>query len=76
MIGDSYRRGIAIPTSAALSEMATGMGLSLERKIVRQIPARILVSTRDKQSGRFSSTIHSDMQVYPEEYILIFRRQC
>ncbi len=76
VIGDSYRRGITIPTSAALSEMATDMGLSLERRIVRQIPARTLVNTRDKQSGRFSSIIHSNMQVYPEEHILVFRRQC
>ena len=74
VIGDFYRRGITLPTTAALSEMATGLGLVLERKIVRQVPGRVLVSTRDKQSGRFSSTIHSDMQVYPEEYILVFRR--
>ncbi|MHB8598480.1 MAG: DNA methyltransferase [Ktedonobacteraceae bacterium] len=75
IVGDSYRRGITIPTSAALCEMACTLGFELERKIVRQIPVRVLVSTRDKTTGRFSSTAQSDTQVYPEEHILIFR-QC
>lgn len=74
IVGDSYRRGITIPTSIALSEMACNHGFELERKIVRQIPVRVLVSTRDKKTGRFSSIAHSDTQVYPEEYVLVFRR--
>jgi len=74
IIGNSYRRGIAIPTSQAVSEMAQRVGLELERKVVRQIPNRVLVSTRNKTTGRFSSVAQSDMQVYPEEDILIFKR--
>lgn len=74
VIGDSYRRGITIPTSQVFCEMAHGVGLELERRIVRKIPSRILVSTRNKTTGRFSSVAHSDIQVYPEEYILVFRR--
>jgi len=74
VVGDTYRRGITIPTSDALCEMAPGMGFELERRIVRKIPVRVLVSTRDRKTGRFSSTAQSDMQVYPEEYVLVFRR--
>jgi len=74
IVGDSYRRGVTIPTSAALSEMACNAGFELERKIVRKIPVRVLVSTRDKRTGRFSSTAQSDTQVYPEEHVLVFRR--
>lgn len=74
IIGDSYRRGLTIPTSEALCEMALGSGFELERRIVRKIPARVLVSTRNKKTGRFSSTEQSDMRVYPEEYVLVFRR--
>lgn len=74
IVGDSYRRGVTIPTSAALCEMACGAGFELEQKIVRQIPVRVLVSTRDKKTGRFSSSARSDTQVYPEEHVLIFRR--
>lgn len=74
IIGDSYRRGITIPTSAALCEIAVESGFELERKIVRQIPTRTLVSTRNKKTGRFSSIAQSDTQVYPEEYVLVFRR--
>ncbi len=74
IIGDSYRRGITIPTSAALCEMAVESGFELERKIVRQIPIRTLVSTRNKKTGRFSSIAQSDTLVYPEEYVLVFRR--
>lgn len=74
IVGDSYRRGVTIPTSAALCEMACSAGFELERKIVRSIPVRVLVSTRDKKTGRFSSSARSDTQVYPEEHVLIFRR--
>lgn len=74
IIGDSYRRGIKIPTSDAISEMASTMGFDIEKRIVRKVPARILVSTRDKKTGRFSSTRKNNVQVYPHENILVFRR--
>ena len=74
IVGDSYRRGVTIPTSEALREMALQQGMELERKIVRKIPVRVLVSTRDKRTGRFSSTAQSDISVYPEESILIFKK--
>ncbi len=41
IVGDSYRRGITIPTSQALCEIAADIGLKLERRIVRKIPARV-----------------------------------
>jgi DNA modification methylase len=72
IVGNSYRRGVTIPTVEALCEMAGGLGLALERSIARKIPVRVLVSSRDKKTGRFSST--PDTQVYPEEYVLIFKR--
>ena len=75
IIGDSYRRGVTIPTSQALCEMAQKTGFELERSIVRKIPARVLVSTRNKKTGRFSSITQSDMQVYPEEHVLVFSRR-
>jgi hypothetical protein len=74
IIGDSYRRGITIPTSDALCEMAVTVGLELEQKIVRRIPGRVLVSIRDKKTGRFSTKAQSDTQVYPEENVLIFKK--
>lgn len=74
IIGDSYRRGMTIPTSAALCEMALEMGFALERRIARQIPGRVLISTRNKKTGRFSSVAQSDTQAYPEEYVLFFKR--
>lgn len=75
IIGDSYRRGISIPTTDALCEMAISVGFEPVQRIVRRVPGRVLVSTRDKKTGRFSSTAQSDTQVYPEESVLIFR-QC
>ncbi len=74
VIGDTKKRGITIPTSDALTEMACKAGFDLERKIVREIPVRILTTTRDQTTGRFSSTAASDAKAYPEEDILIFRR--
>lgn len=74
IIGDSRRRGITIPTSAALCEIACTAGFELEQRIVRKVPGRILVSTRDPVTGRFSSNTHTDSQAYPEEDILVFRK--
>jgi hypothetical protein len=74
IVGDSRRRGFTIPTSAAICEMAVAAGFELEQRIVRRIPGRVLVSTRDQTTGRFSSTARSTSQVYPEEDILVFLR--
>jgi hypothetical protein len=75
IVGDSYRRGVTIPTSDALTELATAADFELERKIVRKIPVRVLTRTRNSKTGRFSPAAQSDTQVYPEEDILIFRRR-
>ncbi len=75
IVGDSYRRGVIIPTSQTLCEMAEHMGFTLEKKIVRRVPGRILVRTRDTRTGRFSSVAQSDTQAYPEEDILVFQRR-
>jgi DNA modification methylase len=74
VIGDTKKRGITIPTSDALTELARAAGFVLERKIVREIPVRILTTTRDQTSGRFSSTASSDARAYPEEDILVFHK--
>jgi DNA modification methylase len=74
VIGDSRKRGIDIPTSDALTEMAQAAGFRRERKIQRQIPVRILTTTRDQKTGRFSSTAASDSHAYPEEDVLVFKR--
>lgn len=74
VIGDSYKRGIDIKTSKALQELAEKVDFRLDVKIPRKVPGRVLVSKRDKQTGRFSSTVSSTSEVYPEEYILVFSR--
>jgi len=74
VIGDSRKRGIVIPTSIALREIATLSGFELEKRIVRKVPARVLVMNRNENTGRFSSTALSNAQAYPEEDILIFKR--
>jgi hypothetical protein len=74
IIGDSYKRGITIPTTEAICEMAAASEFQLEDRIVRKVPVRVLVITRNKATGRFSSRDKSDVQAYPEENILIFRR--
>lgn len=74
VIGDSYKRGVSIPTSDILQELAIQSGFEFESRISRRVPGRVLVSKRDKQTGRFSSTASSDTEVYPEEYILVLRK--
>lgn len=75
IIGDSRKRGVMIPTSAALCDMAVAAGFTLEHRIVRKIPARVLTSTRNQATGRFSSAASSDSRAYPEEDILVFVRR-
>lgn len=75
IVGDSSKLGINIPTSAALCEMASDAGFELQLKIVRKIPVRVLVQTRDKATGRFSASAASDTQFYPEEDVLVFKRR-
>lgn len=55
--------------------MAEHIGFTLEKRIVRRVPGRILVRTRDTKTGRFSSVAQSDTQAYPEEDILVFQRR-
>jgi len=74
VIGDSHKRGVEIPTSRILQEMAEDSGFRLEQRIARRVPGRVLVSKRDRKTGRFSSTATSDIEAYPEEYILVFRK--
>ena len=75
IVGNSYKRGITIPTSDALCEIIAQQNtFSLYRKIIRKIPSRMLVSTRDRKTGRFSSVAESDTLAYPEEDVLIFKR--
>jgi hypothetical protein len=74
VIGDSRKIDVDIPTTQALVEMSQAAGFVLKKKIERKIPVRVLVSTRDRVSGRFSSTVNSDIEVYPEENILVFKR--
>lgn len=75
VVGDSTKRGVAIPTAAALQGMACANGFDLEKKIVRTIPGRVLVSTRNGKTGRFASAAESDIRAYPEEEILVFTRR-
>jgi DNA modification methylase len=74
VIGDSYKRGMMLPTSRAFEEMAEAVGFTLERRIVRKVAGRVLTHTRDKSTGRFSSSAQSDIKAYPEEDVLVLRR--
>ena len=75
IVGDSRRRGITIPTSSAICQMAGDVGFMLEHRIIRQVPARVLTSTREETTGRFSSTARSTSRAYPNEDILVFLRE-
>jgi hypothetical protein len=70
IVGDSRRRGLTIPTSQAVCQLASRCGLALERRIVREIPGRVLTSTRNSTTGRFSPTASSDGEAYPENLAL------
>jgi hypothetical protein len=46
------------------------IGFKFYKKIKREVPSKILPSTRDKTTGRFTSTMKADRLAYKVEYIV------
>jgi hypothetical protein len=53
------------------AEQLENIGFKICDVICREIPSKMLPSTRDKETGRFAKTANTDMLAYPKEYILI-----
>ncbi|MGQ9882336.1 MAG: hypothetical protein ACUVSV_16000 [Armatimonadota bacterium] len=74
MIGNTELMGIPIPNAQVFVEQMQALGMPLEHAILREIPSKILPTTRDRKTGRFAATHEADFQAYSQEYILVFRK--
>ncbi|MFC1925647.1 DNA methyltransferase [Chloroflexota bacterium] len=75
VVGDTKLRGVEIPNTYLLSTIAQEKKWLLDDTFMREIPVKILPTTRDISTGRFSNRINGNCaDRYDREYILVFRR--
>lgn len=71
VIGNTNFKGVDILNAEVFAEQLTNIGFNISDVICREIPSKMLPSTRDKNTGHFAKTVETTMLVYPKEYILI-----
>lgn len=75
VIGNTHISGVEIQNAQVFAEQLEGLGFTLERVILREIPSKILPRTRDSKTGKFARVAEADYVAYPTEYILILRKR-
>ncbi|MGX2971175.1 DNA methyltransferase [Helicobacter sp. T3_23-1059] len=75
VIGNTEFRGVEILNAEVFAEQMQNLGFKMHDIIHREIPSKMLPSTRDSKTGRFAKTKNTDKLVYPTEYILIMEKQ-
>ena len=75
VIGNTQFKGVDILNAEVFCEQMQNIGFKIHDIIHREIPSKMLPSTRDAKSGRFAKTQNTDKLVYPTEYILIMEKK-
>jgi len=70
VIGDTELKRVPIHNVDVFIQTMEKIGFKLYKKIKREVPSKILPSTRDKKTGRFAATLNADRLAYKSEYIL------
>ncbi|TQR54221.1 hypothetical protein DMC01_10425 [Campylobacter troglodytis] len=74
VIGNTQFKGVDILNAEVFCEQMQNIGFKIQSIIHRQIPSKMLPSTRDSKTGQFAKTQNTDKLVYPSEYILIMEK--
>jgi len=75
VIGNTTFLGVKVKSAEVFAEILELLGFSIVNIIKRSIPYKLIPTIRDIQTGRFSTLdSKNSKQVYPEEYILIARK--
>ena len=75
VIGDTAFKGVNVLNAEVFVEQMLNIGFSVYKIIKREIPSKILPSTRDCLTGRFTSSAnHNKTLAYPFEYIIIMEK--
>lgn len=74
VIGNTKYKNIEILNAEIFIEQMNNIGFRTKEIIHREIPSKMLPTTRDAKTGRFAKARDSTNIVYPTEYILIMER--
>jgi len=75
VIGDTTLKGVKIQNAAVFCEMIEDLAaMELVRVFKREIPSKLLPSTRNPKTGRFSKARPGASQTYPTEMVLVARK--
>ena len=75
VIGNTKMRGVEILNAEVFKEQFESIGFKTFDIIHREIPSKMLPSTRDPKTGRFTKATNSKKElVYPTEYIMIMEK--
>ncbi len=75
VIGNTEFKGIKILNAEVFQEQLQNIGFKTHKIIHREIPSKMLPSTRDAKTGQFAKTTDKSLKLaYPTEYILIMEK--
>ena len=75
VIGNTQFRGVDILNAEVFQEQFKNIGFKTHKIIHREIPSKMLPSTRNQKTGQFVKVTDSKMKlVYPTEYILVMEK--
>ncbi len=75
VIGNTSLEKVPILNAQVFAEQMADLEMELEQVILREIPSKMLPTTRDSKTGKFAKVAHADAHAYPQEYILVFRKR-
>ena len=76
VIGNTKLKGVEILNAEVFKEQLENIGFTVHDIIHREIPSKMLPSTRDPKNGRFTKATNDKKSlVYPTEYILIMEKK-
>lgn len=75
VIGNTKLRGVSILNAEVFQEQMQNIGFQTFDIIHREIPSKMLPSTRNEETGKFTKTSGKNMKLaYPTEYILVMQK--
>jgi len=76
VIGNTKLKGVKILNAEVFKEQFENIGFKTYNIIHREIPSKMLPSTRDPRNGKFTKATNDNKSlVYPTEYILIMEKK-
>ena len=75
VIGNTEFQGVKILNAEVFQQQFENIGFKTHNIIKREIPSKMLPSTRDPETGKFGKATNSNIKMaYPTEYILIMEK--